>query len=88
MAVNGCASESRSAQSGVPQGSFLGPVLILIYANDLPDLFQEEVRLFVDDVKLISHRSHSQTLQNDFIQAYEWPKEWNLPFNEVRILNV
>ncbi len=70
--VNGCVSESKSAQSGVPQGSVLGPTLFLIYVNDLPDLLREKVLLFADDVKLISQRSHFQTLQNDLMKAYEW----------------
>ncbi len=82
MAVNGCVSECRSTQSGAPQGSVLGPILFLIYVNDLPDLLQVKVLLFADDVELISQRSHAQTLQNDLTKAYEWSKYWNLPLNE------
>ncbi len=51
VAANGCGSDSRSAQSGVPQVSVFGPILFLIYVDDLPDLFQEKVLLFADDVK-------------------------------------
>ncbi len=53
MAVNGCVSESSGAQSGVQHGSVLGPILFLIYVNDLPDLLKKKVLLFVDDVELI-----------------------------------
>ncbi len=82
VAVNGCVSEFRSAQSGVPQGTVLGPIPFLIYINDLSDPLQEKVSLFADDARLISQRSHSQTLQNDQMKAYEWSKDWNLPLNE------
>ncbi len=82
VAVNGCVSESRSAQSGVPQGYVLGLILFLIYVNDLPNILQEKVLLFADDVKLLSQRSHSQALQNDLMKANEWSKDWNLPLNK------
>ncbi len=46
-----------SAFSSVPQGSVLGPILFLIFVNDLPDVLSGSVLLFADDVKLISARS-------------------------------
>ncbi len=66
LAVNGCVSESRSVQSGVPQGSVLGPILFLIYVNDLPDILQEKVLLFADEVNC------SKILHPN---ATEWPNK-------------
>ncbi len=78
VAVSGCDFEYRNAQSRAPQGSVLGPILFLIYVNDLPELFQEKVLPFADDFKIISQRTHSQTLHNDLMKAYAWFKDWSL----------
>ncbi len=43
-----------SAGSGVPQGSVIGPLLFLLFVNDLPDLLQGKILPFADDVKIIS----------------------------------
>ena len=47
-------SEYISVKSGVPQGSVLGPVLFLLYTNDIVDLFGDglSAKLFADDVKI------------------------------------
>ena len=42
-------SDELQVLSGVPQGSVLGPILFLLYINDLPDSLQSQVRLFADD---------------------------------------
>ena len=52
VTLNGAASTWRPINSGVPQGSVLGPLLFLIYINDLPDNLLCKPNLFADDVSL------------------------------------
>ncbi len=56
VSINGSISQSKATVSGVPQGSMLGPILFLIYVNDLPDILQEDLLLFADEGKLNSAR--------------------------------
>ena len=56
VSVHGFLSDQAFAVSGLPQGSVLGPLLFLIFVNDLPDLFDGDVLLFADDVKLFTPR--------------------------------
>ena len=58
VSVNGVSSEKLCVQSGVPQGLVLGPVLFIIFINDLPQMVQDSVvDIFADDTTL-SHASH------------------------------
>ena len=50
--VNGKYSQVEDVTSGVPQGSALGPLLFLLFVNDLPDDVQSVLKLFADDSKL------------------------------------
>ena len=50
--MNGKFSNVEHVTSGIPQGSVLGPILFVIFINDLPDAIQCCIKLFVDDSKI------------------------------------
>ena len=53
VVLGGCRSEWREVTSGVPQGSVLGPILFLLYVNDIPDTLCSSSYLFADDLKIV-----------------------------------
>ena len=70
--------------SGIPQGSILGPLLFLVYVNDIPQYTTSTTLLFADDTKcfrIINDPTDSITLQQDINSLVEWTTEWNLKFN-------
>jgi hypothetical protein len=52
VAVNGENSNWEEVTSGIPQGSVLGPLLFVVYINDLPDHVDSEAYLFAEDTKI------------------------------------
>ena len=81
MVVDGESSGFCNVLSGVPQGSVLGPLLFLLYINDLPSLINSECRLFADDAVIYNTRNNSEILQNDLNKLQSWACEWQLSFN-------
>ena len=65
VVVSGPASTRCDVLSGVPQGSVLGPLLFLLYVNDLPESITSECCLFADDTLLYNTRENKQVLQRD-----------------------
>ena len=70
--------------SGVPQGSVVGPVLFLVYINDLPAKLQSKVRLFADDTIVymsVTNESDAVTLQKDLKLLEEWEAKSHMSFH-------
>ena len=70
--------------SGVPQGSVLGPILFLVYINNLPDELSSQVRLFADDTAVyltIGAAEDGKVLQTDLDRLSVWEDRWDREFN-------
>ena len=84
--VDGVASEWSTVTSGVPQGSILGPMLFLLFINDLPDAIPPTTStgLYADDTKLykaITSNEDCAHLQTALSRAEDWSNKANINFN-------
>ncbi|CAH8652546.1 unnamed protein product [Schistosoma bovis] len=82
--INSKCSIWRPVLSGVPQGSVLGPLLFIMYVNDLTSIVQSPMLLYADDVKIwrvITGDKDAFTLQADSNNMINWSKEWLMPIN-------
>ena len=73
-----------TVDSGVPQGTVLGPILFLCHINDLPDALKSQVRLFADDCLLyrpINSQKDHDILQQDLKNLETWAENWGMRFN-------
>ena len=81
--LKGERSAEAPVASDVPQGSVLGPLLFLLYINDLPQNIQSQVRLFADDTSVYSTVNSLEdvtTLQADLDTLQEWERTWDMEF--------
>ena len=87
MVLDGVYSNWPPITSGVPQGSILGPLLFLVYVNDVPNYirFQSTIALFTDDTKLyksIDFPSAKNDLQADLDSLQKFSLDWGMEFNQ------
>ena len=71
-------------KSGIPQGSVMGPLLFVVFINDMPDMIDSMCLLFADDAKVyreIASQEDKEILQRDLDKLTEWSVTWQLPFN-------
>ena len=85
VVLNGQESKWMCLGAGVPQGSVLGPLLFLVYINDLTDNILCDMRLFADDSSLFTcvkgvDATHEK-LVNDLETVTSWAYQWKMVFN-------
>ena len=93
MRINGAESKWVRVTSGVPQGSVLGPVLFLIYINDIDCTVDTIIKKFADDTMLYGRvRTEEQALsiQSSLESVTKWGNEWQMLFNldECKVFHV
>ena len=82
--LEGCTSTWAPVTSGVPQGSILGPLLFLVYINDIDTQLSSHVKLFADDCAIynqVSYKADTSSLQSDLSSLYIWCVKWQLNLN-------
>ena len=89
-------SDWKEVKSGVPQGSVIGPILFIIYINDLPDIISNPSKMYADDTKIQAKidKKHefqdTQSMQIDINNIIEWTNTWlmRLNINKCKIMHV
>ncbi|KAK3102599.1 hypothetical protein FSP39_012507 [Pinctada imbricata] len=85
VVINGTSSDWLEITAGVPQGSIPGPLLFLIYINNIVTDIRSNIRLFADDTSLYiiieNPITASETLNFDLDTIHEWSSNWLVDFN-------
>ena len=77
MVLNGVASEWGSVTNGVPQGSILGPLMFIIFINDLPDVVEHcTVNLYADDTAIYASDEDPGTVGSELEQDLQQVANW------------
>ena len=88
VVIKGHKSNFINITAGVPQGSVLGPLLFLIYINDLTYNIDSTIKLFADDtsmyLSLNDNRIRTQTLNSDLSKIHTWATTWKVTFNALK----
>ena len=84
VVIKGESSDWTDVTSGIPQGSVLGPILFLVYINDLPGAIKGLMKIFADDAKVyyeIESIDTPQFMQDELNRADLWAILWDMIFN-------
>ena len=85
VTIDGCKSEIKYLKAGVPQGSRLGPLLWILYANDILEDIESNIFLFADDTCMFAEGNNpaetTEILNRDLLKISAWAKKWKVKFN-------
>ena len=92
VVVDGEKSQIKEVKAGIPQGSRLGPLLWILFVNDIVENIESDILLFADDTCLFaSARDPAQTakiLNKDLSKIDKWAKTWKVKFNPLKSKDV
>ena len=85
VVIEGQYSEWKNIEAGVPQGSILGPLLFLIYINDIADEIESDPHTYADDTNLLKPFKNVddavQTINRDLNKIVAWAQKWKVTMN-------
>ena len=87
VVIDGERSTDATVDSGVPQGTVLGPLLFILYINDIADNISSSIKLFADDCLLyrqINTKEDAALLQKDLDILTQWSSDWQMKFNPAK----
>ena len=88
VVIEGQSSKWESIKAGVPQGSVLGPLLFLIYINDITKNLQSDCFLYADDTSILdivdAPNMSSIKLNNDLTSIKDWASQWLVTINPTK----
>jgi len=86
VCISGCKFSWRTVSSGLPRGSVLGPVLFLIFINDLDSALVSMTLKFADETKVLGKANSDkdrEIIQQDLHTVLNWFYVWQMPFNTI-----
>ena len=95
VTISGKTSGAKAINAGVPQGSILGPLLFIIYIDDLPEKLTNTAILYADDSSVMSiirerqeRATAAQSLNKDLEEIQKWASKWNVLFGAAKCKSV
>ena len=92
VTIGGQSSSLLPVEAGVPQGSILGPLLFLVYINDITDNIECDIKLFADDTSILEIIHDPLTsagrMNTDLVRISAWGKQWKMTFNAIKSLAI